>query len=129
MARVLRQGPAVVGCEGRTCAERSARLLATSPFAFQLPSSGFRGENEDVGGASRGMHYNTSNHRDLTKEQPSVRASSSTGEQTSNEIRASNAMRRPTNRQEVMQLTREAGGGLTWAEQFMLKRKRLQDSK
>ena len=61
MARVLRQGPAVVGCEGRTCAEHSVRRL--------------------------------------------------------------------TNRQEVVQLTREAGGGLTWAEQFMLKRKRLQDSK
>jgi hypothetical protein len=75
------------------------------------------------------MHYNTANQRELTKEHPSMRAGSSTGEQTSNEIRAANAMRRPTNRQEVVQLTREAGGGLTWAEQFMLKRKRLQDSK
>jgi hypothetical protein len=126
MARALRQGPAVMGCQGRTCA---ARRLATSPFAFQRDASWYNEEKNDMEGARRGMHHTTANHRDLTKEQPSVRAGSSTGEQTSNEIRAANSMRLPTNRQEVVQLTREAGGGLTWAEQFMLKRKRLQDSK
>ena len=77
MARVLRQGPAVLGCEGRTCAEHSARLLSTSPFPFQRAASGSRVDSEDMGGGSRGMHYNTANQRELTKEHPSMRAGSS----------------------------------------------------
>ncbi len=62
--------------------------------------------------------------------QPSVRLGSSTGEQISNEIRAAISMRYAIRRpNRFVEHSREAGGGLTWAEQFLLKRKRLLYSK
>jgi hypothetical protein len=62
--------------------------------------------------------------------QPSVRLGSSTGEQISNEIRAAISMRYAIRRpNRLVEHSRKAGGGLTWAEQFLLKRKKLLDSK
>ena len=117
---LLRQG-SLVGRESRPSAFRTPeRRVAAGALAFERAASGSSVDLDDTGGGRRGMHYNTANNRDIAKERPPARVGSS----TSDSLRRPNSM----NRKEFVELSREAGGGLTWAEQFMLKRKRLQES-
>ena len=119
---LLRQG-SFAGRESRPGAALAhERRMAGSALVFERAASGSSVDLDDTAGARRGMHYNTAHNRDVAKERLLARVgnSNSTGD----------ALRRPNsmNRKEFVELSREAGGGLTWAEQFMLKRKRLQES-
>ena len=120
---LLRQGGALLFF-GRASSADGIRA-ATSVLepriasAWQRAASGSAIDHANATTGARQMHYNTASNRNVNKASESDHAHLSTAT-----ARHNNHL----SRQQAVEQSRLAGGGLTWAEQFMLKRKRLQES-